>query len=97
MIEMINFKKSVGEFVPEGSSNSISYDNRIICCITDEDKSQQGISYFEQKIKTQHLAECFGVSVASVDDMLSSFVEKNIEFIFSVVSGKLVFTGINCF
>ena len=95
---LVGFEKKSGEFANEKTGELISYDNRLLNCITDDGQNDKsyGFSCFQVKLKMSEIACSLGVPERddSVDTALKTMCKKEIEFINAPKNGTLAIVGV---
>lgn len=92
MILIVGYERKTGEFVPEGSNTSLSYDNVMIHILNDDCGVDGfvGSSCEQLKVKVKDVPRVFGCTYEELLEFLNSPVELR----YSLVSGRPVLSKI---
>ena len=94
---LVGFGRRKGEFANDKTGELISYDNRLLRCVTDDgkDKDNFGFMGFEVKMKMADVADSLGVSEngQSVDSSLNNLCRKEIELIYAPRNNVMTVVG----
>lgn len=94
---LIGFERSKGEFPNDKTGELISYDNRLLKCVTDDGNNENnfGFSGFEVKMKMSDVANSLGVSENgnAVDTSLKNLSCKEIEIIYAPRKNVMTVVG----
>ncbi len=97
-IYLVGYEPKKGEFPNEKTGEIISYNNRLLNCVTDDGQKPEdfGYSCFQVKLKMADVAYSLGVPEKdeAVDSALKSVFKKEIEFINAPKNGSLAIVGL---
>lgn len=94
---LVGVEPKKGEFANDKTGELISYNNRLLNCVTDDGQNADnfGFSVFQVKLKMAEVAFSLGVPERddSVDSALKNLCKKEIEFINAPKNGTLTVVG----
>jgi len=97
-IYLVGVEPKKGEFPNEKTGEIISYNNRLLNCVTDDGQKADdfGYSCFQVKLKLSEVAFSLGVPEKdeAVNSALKSLCKKEIEFINAPKNGTLAIVGL---
>ena len=95
-VYFIGFVTKKGDFINKDTGESISYNNRVLQCVSDS-LSGNGYEVSEIKLKMTDIASCLGVPQRddAVDLALSKLFKQKINFVMMPKNGVLSIVGIS--
>ena len=106
MLRFVGFQAQSGTITDERSGEVRPWSNRYIRAVTDKDleKGHYGLGFINQKIKSSDLARSLGIAFTdeeigttafenNLNKTLSSFFDKEIDWIVGISKGSAVVTG----
>lgn len=95
---LVGCEPKKGEFPNEKTGEIISYNNRLLNCVTDDGQKPEdfGYSCFQVKLKMAEVAYSLGVPETddAVNSALKNLCKKEIEFINAPKNGVLAIVGL---
>ena len=94
---LVGFERRIGEFPNDKTGELISYDNRLLRCVTNDGQNKDifGFSAFEVKMKMSDIADSLGVSAngEAVDTSLKNLFRKEIEIVYAPRNNVMTVVG----